>query len=293
MTLVLDGAGKRYGDRWAVRGIDLELESGIVGLVGPNGAGKTTLMRMVASLVPATAGRITWNGVDVASHGAELRSRLGYLPQDFGLYGEFTARRFLTYIAAMKRLPGAQARRRVDELLELVNLSADAERRLRGFSGGMRRRVGIAQALLNDPPLVIVDEPTAGLDPLERVRFRTLLAGLAENRLILFSTHIVGDVEAIASRLVLMNQGRVLDDTTPERLTASAEGMVWAVTTDPRTAATLQARHPVSGMVAQGAHVTVRVIARAAPAPGALPVAASLEDAYLARMQAVEGGPRP
>jgi ABC-type multidrug transport system ATPase subunit len=257
----------------------------MVGLVGPNGAGKTTLMRMVASLLPASAGSIQWNGIDVSRHGSQLREVLGYLPQDFGVYPELSARRFLLYMAAMKRLPNDRASRRVDELLELVNLTHDAGRKLRTFSGGMKQRVGIAQALLNDPEILIVDEPTAGLDPEERVRFRTLLATLTEAKLIILSTHIVGDVEAVASRLLVMKDGQVLADTTPEGLVRSATGRVWTMTCDPQTAARLQAAFPVSALVSHGSSVTLRMVAAERPSPSADTAEPNLEDAYLLAVQ--------
>ena len=287
MSLSLTAVGKQYGSRWAVQDVTCELDSGMVGLVGPNGAGKTTLMRMVASLLPVSTGSIRWNGVDVVRHGSRLREVLGYLPQDFGLYPELSARSFLRYMAAMKLLPEDRATRRVDELLEMVNLRRDADRRLRTYSGGMKQRVGIAQALLNDPELLIVDEPTAGLDPEERVRFRTLLAGLTQGRLILLSTHIVGDVEAVASRLLVMKDGRILADTTPDDLVRGAAGNVWTLTTDAKMATQLQSRLPVSALVSHGSSVTLRVVAPSAPAAGASPVEPNLEDAYLL---AVQGG---
>ncbi len=285
MSLIVRDVGKRYGTRWAVREVSFELDAGMVGLVGPNGAGKTTLMRMVASLLPASTGSIQWNGIDVTRHGSQLREVLGYLPQDFGVYPELSARRFLLYMAAMKRIPKDRAGRRVDELLELVNLTRDAGRKLRTFSGGMKQRVGIAQALLNDPDILIVDEPTAGLDPEERVRFRTLLATLTEARLIILSTHIVGDVEAVASRLLVMKDGQVLADTTPEGLVQSAAGRVWTMTCDPQTAARLQTAFPVSALVSHGSSVTLRLVASERPSPSADAAEPNLEDAYLLAVQ--------
>jgi ABC-type multidrug transport system ATPase subunit len=280
MALVIEHLGHRYGSRWAIRDVSLRCEGGMVGLVGPNGAGKTTLMRIIATLLPATTGTVRWNGLDVGAGGQDIRARLGYLPQRFGVYPEFTARRFLRYLATLKRLARPHRNRRVDEVLELVNLEADADRRLGTYSGGMLQRVGIAQALLNDPDLLVVDEPTAGLDPSERVRFRTLLAGLTANRLVILSTHIVSDVEAVAGRLVVMRGGTILADTSPEALLAVAAGSVWAVTVDPATAARLQATETVSGMVADSQRVTVRIVSRTPPA-GARPVEPTLEDAYL------------
>jgi ABC-type multidrug transport system ATPase subunit len=285
MSLTLNSVSKQYGDRWAVRDVSLELESGMVGLVGPNGAGKTTLMRMVATLLPATAGTIRWSGIDAREEGARIRQVLGYLPQDFGVYPELSARSFLRYMAAMKRLPEEDARRRVDELLELVNLEQDADRKLRTYSGGMKQRVGIAQALLNDPELLIVDEPTAGLDPEERVRFRNLLAGLTSDRLIILSTHIIGDVEAVASRLVVIRGGRILVDTSPDQLIAAATGKVWSITTDTQTAARLQVTYPVSAMVSHATSMTIRVVSAASPISNAVAVEPTLEDAYLLAVQ--------
>src|SRR5215210_2701233 len=217
MELIIENLSKRYDNKWALRDISLRFEPGLVGLVGPNGAGKTTLMRIISTLLPQTAGTVTWDGQDSRTHGQQIRQVLGYLPQDFGVYPEFTARRFLRYLASMKGLPKAMAQRRVDEVLELVNLEREADRKVGGFSGGMKQRVGIAQALLNDPELLIVDEPTAGLDPQERVRFRTLLASLTASRIIILSTHIISDVEAVASRLVILRKGKTLSDTTPEK----------------------------------------------------------------------------
>ena len=221
MELLIENLGKRYGQHWALRQLSLRCEPGMLGLVGPNGAGKTTLMRMIATLLEPTEGTIRWNGQDIRTHGEALRQVLGYLPQEFGIYPEFTGRQFLRYLAAMKGLPKSLAHRRVDEVLEIVNLEQVADRKLPTYSGGMKQRIGIAQALLNDPELLIVDEPTAGLDPAERVRFRTLLASLTSNRIIILSTHIISDVEAVANRLVILQEGRVLADTTPEALLAT------------------------------------------------------------------------
>ncbi|MEO8159836.1 MAG: ABC transporter ATP-binding protein, partial [Arenimonas sp.] len=186
----------------AVAGVSFDSGAGILGLLGPNGAGKSTLMRVLATLSKASAGRVLWNGVDIAADPNALRAELGYLPQDFGVYPALSAREFLAYLAALKDIPATKAGERIDECLALVGLSEVADRRLGDFSGGMRQRVGIAQALLNDPKLLIVDEPTVGLDPEERLRFRHLITDLAANRLVILSTHIVSDVEASATALV-------------------------------------------------------------------------------------------
>ena len=281
MELTTDHLGKRYGRHWALRELSLRCEPGLLGLVGPNGAGKTTLMRMIATLLDPTEGTIAWNGQDIRRHGEALRLVLGYLPQDFGIYPEFTGRQFLRYLAAMKGLPTPLARRRVDEVLEIVALEQVADRKLPTYSGGMKQRIGIAQALLNDPELLIVDEPTAGLDPTERVRFRTLLASLTSDRVIILSTHIISDVEAVANRLVILQGGRMLVDTTPEALLTRVAGQVWSVTTDQATALRLQATYQVSTMVNQLGGVTLRMISATCPHEDAVVVDPTLEEAYL------------
>jgi ABC-2 type transport system ATP-binding protein len=281
MELTLERLNKRYGQQWALHQLSLRLSPGMLGLVGPNGAGKTSLMRMIATLLEPTEGRILWNGQDIRIHGQALRQVLGYLPQDFGVYPEFTGRQFLRYLATMKGLPAELARRRVDEAIETVNLEQVADRKLPTYSGGMKQRIGIAQALLNDPELLIVDEPTAGLDPAERVRFRTLLADLTRNRIVLLSTHIISDVEAVASRLVILQQGHVLADTTPEELLAKTKGAVWSVTVDQAAALQLQATYQVSTMVTQMGGVTLRLVSATRPHEAAVVVDPSLEEAYL------------
>lgn len=281
MELTMERLSKRYGQHWALREVALRCEPGMLGLVGPNGAGKTSLMRMIATLLSPTEGTLRWNGQDIRTHGQELRQVLGYLPQDFGIYPEFTGRRFLRYLAAMKGLPSTLLNQRVDQVIEMVNLEQAADHKLPTYSGGMKQRIGIAQALLNDPELLIVDEPTAGLDPAERVRFRTLLASLTHNRIVLLSTHIINDVEAVASRLVILQQGRVLADTTPEELLAKTRGAVWSVTVDQATALQLQAHYQVSTMVTQMGGITLRIVSATRPHEAAVVVDPNLEEAYL------------
>jgi len=281
MELTIDRLSKRYGHDFALRGLSLRCEPGMLGLVGPNGAGKTSLMRMIATLLEPTEGIIRWNGQDICTHGQALRQVLGYLPQDFGVYPEFTGRQFLRYLAAMKGLPRPLINRRVDEVVEIVNLEQVADRKLPTYSGGMKQRIGIAQALLNDPELLIVDEPTAGLDPSERVRFRTLLSSLTRNRIILLSSHIISDVEAVANRLMILQQGRMLSDTTPEALLASTAGSVWSMTVDQTTALQLQASYLVSSMVSQAHGIMLRIVSATRPHEDAVVIDPSLEDAYL------------
>ena len=282
LQLSIEGIGKQYrGGVRALDGFTLDLGPGVLGLLGPNGAGKSTLMRVLATVTRPTEGRVTWNGIDIVREPNRLRAVLGYLPQDFGVYPNLNAVEFLEYIAAAKGLEPTAARQRIAELLVLVNL-ADARRRpLGSFSGGMRQRVGIAQALLNDPRLLIVDEPTAGLDPEERVRFRNLLAELSGERIVLLSTHIVSDVEAVATEIAVIDRGRLVRRASPEDLQRSAEGMVWEWVVPSSELVALKARCLISGTQRRSAGVRVRVVSAESPAPEARTVAPTLEDAYL------------
>src|SRR5215208_815654 len=210
MQLIVNSLGKQYkSDFWGLKDFSLDIRPGILGLLGPNGAGKSTFMRMLATITKPTTGTICWNDTDVIKSPDVLRDVLGYLPQDFGVYSNLNAIEFLEYMAAIKGLDGASTRKRIDELLQVVNLVEAARRPLGGYSGGMRQRVGIAQALLNDPELLIVDEPTVGLDPEERVRFRNLLSDLSGERIVILSTHIVSDVEAVVNGIAMMDRGRL------------------------------------------------------------------------------------
>jgi ABC-2 type transport system ATP-binding protein len=228
--LEISDVGKQYsGNVWAIRNLTLQIGTGVLGLLGPNGAGKSTLMRMIATITRPTSGRICWDGVDIASSPDRIRAVLGYLPQDFGVYPHLNSLEFLTYLAATRGITGKTAQARISQLLDLVNLSDVRKRRLGGFSGGMRQRVGIAQALLNDPQILVVDEPTAGLDPEERVRFRNLLTELSGERVVILSTHIVSDIEAAATDIAIINGGRLIVRTSPEQLLAAVSGRVWEI----------------------------------------------------------------
>jgi ABC-2 type transport system ATP-binding protein len=265
----------------AVAGIDLKLGPGILGLLGPNGAGKSTLMRILATLSRPTSGRVLWNGSDIARSPNTLRESLGYLPQDFGVYPALSAREFLAYLAAVKGLSTARARTRIEACLAEVGLSEAADRRLGDFSGGMRQRVGIAQALLNDPQLLIVDEPTVGLDPEERLRFRHLITDLASRRLVILSTHIVSDVEASATELAVMSKGRLLFQGVPEKLIAQAQEHVWEWRVPESAVAAARATHTISSSLRRPDGVRLRIVAAAAPSADAESVTPDLEDAYL------------
>jgi ABC-2 type transport system ATP-binding protein len=282
VQLTIAGISKVYpGGTRALSDFRLEIGPGVLGLLGPNGAGKSTLMRILATITRPTSGQVLWNGEDVLRNPALLRRELGYLPQDFGIYPHLSARELLEYLAAVKGLDGATARRRIGELLELVNLTEAADRPLGGFSGGMRQRVGIAQALLNDPRLLIVDEPTVGLDPEERVRFRNLLSDLSGERIVLLSTHIVSDVEAAATDLAVIDHGRLVAHAAPEVLLRQAEGRVWEWLVPSAELAAAKERWLISGTLRRGDGVQLRGVAESAPTPQAVRVPPTLEDAYL------------
>lgn len=281
MQLSIENVTKRYRKGVvALSEFSLELKPGVLGLLGPNGAGKTTLMSILATITRASEGRVLWNGADIASHPDALRTVLGYLPQDFGVYPNLNAVEFLQYLAAVKGLDAASAARRIEELLELVNLTEARKRPLGGYSGGMKQRVGIAQALLNDPQLLIVDEPTAGLDPEERVRFRNLLSDLSGERIVILSTHIVSDVEATATDIALIAKGSLVAHATPEALLLQVEGKVWEWVIPSAELNTAKQQFLISSTTRRSDGVHVRVLGDQPPA-GAEPVAPNLEDAYL------------
>ena len=290
MNLSIENVSKQYRrDFWGLRNFTLTLDRGVLGLLGPNGAGKSTLMRILATVTRATEGKVTWstNGhpIDTVKQPDELRKVLGYLPQDFGIYPHLNAVEFLQYMAAIKGLNAQTAHRRIDELLQVVNLVDAAKRPLGGYSGGMRQRVGIAQALLNDPQLLIVDEPTAGLDPEERVRFRSLIAELSGSRIVILSTHIVSDVEATATSIAIINQGHLVTHDLPEKLLQAVEGKVWAWLASSQELTALKQKHLISSTARRSDGVHVRVGAEQKPDDDSQPVPATLEDAYLYYVQ--------
>lgn len=287
MELIASGLGLRYTDEvWGVREVDLELGEGIHGLLGPNGAGKSTLMRLLTTVEKPTTGTVYWNGEDVVETPSAVRSVLGYLPQEFGVYPDLTLVEFLRYVAALRGMDRETAEARIEELLALTNLTDVRDRRLRTFSGGMRQRAGIAQALVNDPELLIVDEPTVGLDPEERVRFRNVLSATADDRVVVLSTHIVPDIEATANTVALLDRGRLVTHTDPERLVETVEGKVYRYLADRDELERLRDEYQVSSTVQRSGGVEVRLIAESPPHEDAEPVAPTLEDAYLYRIDA-------
>jgi ABC-2 type transport system ATP-binding protein len=282
MNLSLEGVSKLYGRKvWGLKDFTLETGPGILGLLGPNGAGKSTLMRILATITKPTEGTVTWNGTNIARSPNSVREVLGYLPQDFGVYPNLNAMEFLEYLAAAKGLDRKTARQRIEELLVVVNLVDARKRPLGGYSGGMKQRVGIAQALLNDPKLLIVDEPTAGLDPEERVRFRNLLSELSGERIVILSTHIVSDIEECATTIALIARGRLVIRATPEELLQSVEGRVWERVVPSAELPALRQQYLTSSTMHRSDGVHLRIVAREAPGAGATPQPPTLEDAYL------------
>ena len=276
--LAIEKVSKRFrGGNFGVQDLSLGAKSGVIGLLGPNGAGKTTLMQMIATITRPTTGRILFRGEDIAKRPNELRRKLGYLPQDFGVYDNLTALEFLTYFAALK---GVRSKKRILEMLESVNLHGVAQRTVGGFSGGMKQRLGIAQALINDPDLVIVDEPTAGLDPEERVRFRNVLSEIGFGKLVILSTHIVSDVESIATEIAVMKAGALLCLTTPEKMLQSAAGHVWRSVVTSEQFDQLRTTLKISSAVRKPDGVHLRFVG-SAPSLDATPVEPELEDAFL------------
>ena len=282
MVMNIRNLSKQYNKKnWGLRDFTLEIGPGVLGLLGPNGAGKSTLMRILATITKPTNGSVTWNGTDIAKTPNNLRAVLGYLPQDFGVYPNLSAVEFLEYMAVIKGLDSKTMKRRIDELLQVANLVEVAKRPLGGYSGGMKQRVGIAQALLNDPQLLIVDEPTVGLDPEERVRFRNLLSDLSGERIIILSTHIVSDVESTATHIVLIDKGRLLRRAAPEDLLKELENKVWEWSVSSEELVALKQKNIVSGIIRRSDGVQVRVVSEDRPEANAQNVSPNLEDAYL------------
>ena len=284
-VLRISGLKKRYpGGVQALKGIDLEAPSGMFGLLGPNGAGKTTLMKIVATLLEPDSGRVEMNGVDLITRKDEARRMLGYLPQEFGLYPTLTAEQMLDYFAKLKGVADKKQRRAlIGELLERVNLSSARNQRLGGFSGGMSQRLGIAQALIAGPELIIVDEPTAGLDPEERARFHNLLSETAsDTAVVILSTHIVSDVSNLCNRMAIIQQGAILASCTPRQAIDQLQGSVWEATLPRETASALKSRYRVISLQAFDGLVRLRVISKGEqPGEEFTPATPSLEDYYL------------
>lgn len=279
MELKIDRVTKKYDKKIACDRISLTLEKGVYGLLGANGAGKTTLMRMICGILDPSSGSLSCDGIDVSQE--EYRELLGYLPQDFGYYPEFTAQDFMMYIAALKGIPKSKAKVKTAELLEMVSLKNEAKKKIKTFSGGMKQRLGIAQALLNDPKILVLDEPTAGLDPKERIKFRNIISRMGADRIILLSTHIVSDVEHIANTILIMKDGQMIHEGSLEDIIAVIRDKVWECNVSCNEADEYGAKYPIINTRNEGDMVFLRLVCDEKPCEDANNVEATLEDLYL------------
>ncbi len=281
MELRIQTLTKQYGNKLAVDRFSTVFTEGIYGLLGPNGSGKTTLMRMVCTILRPTSGEITLDGTEIVTLDEEYRDLLGYLPQNFGYYPDFTAWDFMLYLSSLKGLPRLIAEERCKELLETVDLYDVRKKKIKTYSGGMRQRLGIAQALINDPRILILDEPTAGLDPKERARFRNIISEHSTGRIILLSTHIVSDVEYIANEIVIMKNGQLSQQNSTEHICDSINGCVWSCKVQPDEVDSYNSRFVVSNLKHNSDSVELRVVSERRPCNSAVNVPPNLEDLYL------------
>ena len=281
MELKLNDLTKKFGNFTAVDHVSLTMTNGVYGLLGVNGAGKTTLMRMLCTLIKPTSGNITYKGKNILELDGRYRQLLGYLPQEFGFYPEFTVQDYLLYIASIKGLRPAVAKRRTKELIQKVGLSKAAKKKMKTLSGGMKRRAGIAQAMLNDPRILILDEPTAGLDPNERIRFRNLISELSEERLVLLSTHIVSDIEYIANEIWLMKGGKIIRRGALDEIVGNMPETVWICRVEKQKVSFMINKYKVSNMKSEEDRAELRIVSADRPLPDAVQVKPTLEDAFL------------
>lgn len=282
MELKTIGLTKKFGSKTAVNDLNITLSNGVYGLLGANGAGKTTFMRLLCNIQNPTSGKVLLNRKNIVGLGEQYRNLLGYLPQNFGYYPDFTALDFLLYVAALKGLNERTARKKSKDLLEAVALSAESNHKIKTFSGGMKQRLGIAQAMLNDPRVLILDEPTAGLDPKERVRFRNLISAFSKDRIVILSTHIVSDVEFIAEEIVMMKSGQIVHFGKPQEITSEINGQVWECLVPTAYAEKYAATYNTSNLRNTDNNQTIlRIIADRPPMENAVRVQPNLEDLYL------------
>ncbi len=283
MDLILDRVRKSFRDAVVVDDVSIRMQSGLYGLLGSNGAGKTTLMRMICTILKPTEGAIYYKGADIFEMNEKYRDILGYLPQEFGFYPELTVKDYLKYISALKGLRQAISKKRIDELLELTGMQKDSSKKMKELSGGMKRRVGIAQSLLNDPKILVLDEPTAGLDPMERIRFRNLIGQLSNDRIVLLSTHIVSDIEAIAKEVFVMKEGRIIDQGTIGELCRKLPCKVWIYREKTEEAESFVSRfvNPIGAIKTDGEYTQARILAEERPGENAICVDTTLEDVFL------------
>ena len=279
--LVIDRLTKNYGNKIAVDRFSAVFTPGVYGLIGANGAGKTTLMRLICDVLSPTSGEVRFNGTDIRTLGEKYREILGYLPQKFGFYPNYTAEKFLYYMATLKGIDKNTAKQRIDDLLETVSLADVKKHKIKTFSGGMRQRLGIAQAMLSDPKILILDEPTAGLDPKERVKFRNLLSVFSKDRIVILSTHIVSDVEFIADHILIMKNGELFLRGTLDELVNKIKDMVWEVSVPIDNLTEIDDKYTVININTDGASALVRLLASEKPFENAVQCTAQLEDLYL------------
>jgi ABC-2 type transport system ATP-binding protein len=291
MELSIEQLSKHFGSKKAVNDVTVTLQSGVYGLLGANGAGKTTLMRMVCNILNPTSGRILYDGEEIVHMGEDYRSRLGYLPQDFGYYPDFTAKEYLEFIAAIKGVEAKKVKRKVETLLDTVNLSNVAGKKIRTFSGGMKQRLGIAQAVINNPKILVLDEPTAGLDPKERMRFRNLIAELAKDKIVILSTHIVSDIDYIADDILMMKKGRLILNCPTEVAVHSMDGKVWSCKLHKSQLDEANSRFRIVNLHhEENNEVSLRIVSDTEPIWGAVNVTPTLDDLYLYHFQNEEVG---
>ena len=281
MELKITDLTKDFRKTCAVNQVNYTFQNGVYGLLGVNGAGKTTLMRMLTTLLNPTSGEITWDGEDVFKMDKDYRKLLGYLPQDFGVYPDFSVQDYLMYISTLKGIKPAAAKARVKEMLHLTGMTQFKSKKMKSLSGGMKRRVGIAQAVLNNPKILILDEPTAGLDPSERIRFRNLISELASDRIVLLSTHIVSDVESVAGQILLMHEGRFVVTGTIEEIIASCPNRSWICDVPKDQVLDCHQKYRVANVKTLADHAQLRILSTDAPMSGAIPEETSLEDVFL------------
>ena len=290
MELKITDLTKDFRKTRAVDQVSYTFQSGVYGLLGVNGAGKTTLMRMLTTLLNPTSGEITWDGEDIFKMDKEYRTLLGYLPQDFGVYPDFTVQDYLMYISTLKGIRPAAARARVQEMLHLTGMTQFKNKKMKSLSGGMKRRAGIAQAVLNDPKILILDEPTAGLDPSERIRFRNLISELAADRIVLLSTHIVSDVESVAGQIILMKDGKFLVTGTSEEIISFCPDRSWICNIPKDQVLACHQKYRVVNVKTLADHAQLRILSPNEPMPESVPEDTSLEDVFLSYFGEKSGG---
>lgn len=282
MEIEIKNVSKAYGKKLAVDGVSFKIREGVVALLGANGSGKTTLMRVIADVLTPTDGEILLDGKNVKLLGAAYRNLIGYLPQNFGYYRDFTAEDFLLYMCALKGINGHAAKERSGKLIEYVGLEKERKSKLKTFSGGMLQRIGIAQALLNDPAILILDEPTAGLDPKERIRFRNMMNEISQSRIIIYATHIVSDIAFISGRILIMKNGKIAADGSPASLLSDMNGKVWFVDAEKQELESLQSHFTVGNIIGlESGKFRARIISDVLPTEGAVQAEPELDDVYL------------